>query len=141
MRELNHQFYQTFAIPFSRTRGKIQPGVRSLMPELLGRHSILDLGCGNGEFAHELYRQGYKGAYLGLDFSDELLEIANADWDSDTHQSQTLTRFIQADISQYGWLDKIEWDCDTVVAFAVFHHLPGYQTRRDVLNDVRQILT
>ncbi|HIE48053.1 TPA: class I SAM-dependent methyltransferase, partial [Candidatus Bipolaricaulota bacterium] len=32
----------------------------------------LDLGCGNGELARDLARRRFRGAYLGLDFSDAL---------------------------------------------------------------------
>ena len=73
---LNHQFYQTFALQFSATRQRIQPGVQRLLPALSQAASLLDLGCGNGELARRLVAQGFRGRYVGLDFSPGLLQAA-----------------------------------------------------------------
>jgi SAM-dependent methyltransferase len=75
--ELNRQFYQTFGADFSATRGRIQPGVRRILDSLTGDESILDLGCGNGNFERELARRGHRAPVLGLDFSLPLLEAAD----------------------------------------------------------------
>ena len=66
--DLNRQFYQTFALQFSATRGRIQPGVRRVLGDLPLHADVLDLGCGNGGLARELARQGYTGAYAGPGF-------------------------------------------------------------------------
>ena len=49
--DINKQFYQHFGEEFSATRGRIQPGVRSVLDNLEGYEKILDLGCGNGAVA------------------------------------------------------------------------------------------
>jgi tRNA (uracil-5-)-methyltransferase TRM9 len=74
--DLNRQFYTNFGESFSATRGRIQPGVRRIISSLDGDETILDLGCGNGELARTLARNGHRGAYLGLDFSLPLLADA-----------------------------------------------------------------
>ena len=74
--ELNRRFYTEFGESFSATRGRIQPGVRRVLNSLDGDETILDLGCGNGELARTLARDGHRGAYLGLDFSLPLLSDA-----------------------------------------------------------------
>jgi 2-polyprenyl-3-methyl-5-hydroxy-6-metoxy-1,4-benzoquinol methylase len=39
--------------------------------------AVIDLGCGTGRFAHELYRDGERyGAYTGVDFSVETIREA-----------------------------------------------------------------
>ena len=76
--ELNRQFYTDFGKSFSATRGRVQPGVRRVLDSLNGDETILDLGCGNGELARTLARNGHRGAYLGLDFSLPLLTDAES---------------------------------------------------------------
>jgi len=76
--ELNRRFYTDFGEPFSATRGRIQPGVQRVIDSLEGDETILDLGCGNGELARTLARNGHHGAYLGLDFSLPLLADAES---------------------------------------------------------------
>ena len=67
--ELNSQFYQTFALQFSATRQRLQPGVQQILQSIDPLSDVLDLGCGNGELAYRLQQQGHIGEYLGLDFS------------------------------------------------------------------------
>lgn len=44
----------------------------SLLPSIKKQPSIIDLGCGPGYFAHEIYKKGYKN-YLGIDFSNKII--------------------------------------------------------------------
>jgi len=46
--KINQQFYDQFTGSFSATRGRVQPGVRRLLPRMLSAESILDVGCGLG---------------------------------------------------------------------------------------------
>lgn len=124
--ELNRQFYQTFARSFSQTRQRLQPGVRRLMPCLLSGRAILDLGCGNGELILELLEQGYQGMYWGLDFSQELIEIATHRLQEKGYLPSPRIFFTQADLSDENWTDAVGTQrFDRVVAFAVLHHIPA----------------
>ena len=76
--EINRDFYTRFGGSFSATRHRLQPGVRCILETLHGDESILDLGCGNGEFARELAKRGHRGSYLGVDFSLPLLQDAES---------------------------------------------------------------
>jgi tRNA (uracil-5-)-methyltransferase TRM9 len=133
--DLNRQFYQTFAIPFSATRSHLQPGVLRILEQINSSDSLLDLGCGNGELARHLARNGYTGIYTGLDFSSVLLEQAAAG-------QPPHFRFLQVDLSSPTW-DASLAGCrpDIILAFAVLHHLPGMDLHLQVLRKVRTLLT
>ena len=140
---LNRQFYQTFALQFSATRGRLQPGVRRVLESLPGDANILDLGCGNGELAHELDRRGHRGAYIGLDISPELLKEAQR-----ARLESLRATFVQADLAGPTWVKDIRWlqastvkfEPDYILAFAVLHHLPGEALRLQTLQNVRDCL-
>jgi tRNA (uracil-5-)-methyltransferase TRM9 len=133
--DLNRQFYQTFANAFSATRQRLQPGVLRILEQINPYISLLDLGCGNGELAHELTRRGHTGLYTGLDFSSALLEQAAAG-------QLPNFRFFQADLASSDW--NVSLTCapyDAILAFAVLHHLPGVELRLQVLRKVKSLLS
>jgi len=133
--ELNHQFYQTFAEHFSETRQRIQPGVVKSIDSIPKTAHVLDLGCGNGQLAAHLNGQGYTGLYVGLDTSANLIEIAK-------QQNLPNAKFFQADLTGNMWQEKLPQTLfDTVVCFAVLHHIPSTRLRVEFLNKVRQHLS
>ena len=136
---LNHQFYQTFAVQFSATRQRLQPGVRRILDSLPRRARLLDLGCGNGELARALAGRGQQGEYVGLDFSAGLLAEAAPE----PAQTPSFTcRFLQADLAEAGWPAALQgFQPQAVLAFAVLHHLPGADLQRRVLAQVRGLLS
>jgi len=135
--ELNRQFYQTFARPFSATRQRLQPGVRRILESIPLQANILDLGCGNGELWQALYRRGQRGSYIGLDFSPGLLEIAAANEPG----SEAQASFIIADLASPVWEAELPTaGYDRILAVAVLHHMPGEGLRRQVLEKVHHLL-
>jgi tRNA (uracil-5-)-methyltransferase TRM9 len=132
---LNHQFYQTFAAPFSATRQRLQPGVLRLLPTLLSAERILDLGCGNGELARQLHQRGFQGSYLGLDFSAGLLADAAQGLPPEQF------RFLQADLASPPWLPPSEPPFDLALAFAALHHLPCAALRQQVVTEIHRWLS
>jgi tRNA (uracil-5-)-methyltransferase TRM9 len=129
--DLNRQFYQTFALQFSATRGRLQPGVRRVLVDLPLDKDMLDLGCGNGVLARELAQRGFMGTYLGLDLSEGLLSVA-------CQELPVNFTFLQVDLSSPDWDEGIGlYRFDFVLAFAVFHHLPGQTLRRGLLAGLR----
>ena len=142
--QLNHQFYQTFALQFSTSRQRLQPGVRRILEQgfqteadALPRHAnILELGCGNGELARELARRGYHGDYVGLDFNAELLEEARQNL-----PGAFRGRFLQINLASTDWEQPIpNAPFDVILAFAVLHHLPGGDLRSQVLHNIRRLI-
>ena len=135
--ELNRDFYTRFGESFSATRHRIQPGVRHVLEMLEGDESILDLGCGNGEFARELAKRGHRGTYLGVDFSPPLLQEADSAFDGFS------AKFLQVDLTHLSaFSDQLsaagKWSL--ITAFAVLHHIPSFDLRINILRTVRWLL-
>jgi len=137
--DLNRQFYQTFAGPFSATRQRLQPGVRRLLGAIPLDASLLDLGCGNGELWQALAARGQRAAYLGLDFSPGLLQEAQSLAIASGQASQA--RFLLADLTLSDWSGALDGSpVDVATAFAVLHHLPGTDRRAQFLRQVHSLL-
>jgi tRNA (uracil-5-)-methyltransferase TRM9 len=133
--DINRQFYQAFAVQFSITRQRLQPGVLRILEQLDRSANVLDLGCGNGELSRQLARKAYSGSYIGLDFSPALLEQASAGQPPNFH-------FIQVDLSRPDWDANLQpGRYDLILAFAVLHHLPGVELRQRILLQVRTLLS
>ena len=76
--ELNRKFYDQFGDSFSATRQRLQPGVKKILDLIQQDDSVLDLGCGNGHFLHEIHQRNHEAALLGVDFSLPLLRNAES---------------------------------------------------------------
>ncbi len=98
----------------------------------------LDLGSGNGQVGRELVSRGFEGEYTGLDFSRELIYFAKSVRQEGPAYN---INFLYADLSDPGWDGAFApASFDTILAFAVLHHLPGDTLRRQVLDKVRRLL-
>lgn len=132
---LNREFYQTFAIQFSATRQRLQPGIQQLLPRLVQVESLLDLGCGNGELAHQLFNAGFSGSYTGLDFSERML--------ADAQQRLSLggsVLLVPTDLGELDWGEPLGSEVyQAVTAFAVLHHLPGDERRVRLLRSLHHL--
>jgi tRNA (uracil-5-)-methyltransferase TRM9 len=138
--EINRVFYQQFGAAFAATRRRIQPGVRRVIASLPQGGRLLDLGCGSGALALELDRLWPAGSYFGLDFSHELLAEARAALRA-AQPGGVDARFAHADLADPDWADiAAAYPVDVVLAFAVFHHIPGADQRLRILRQVRQLL-
>ena len=145
--DLNRRFYQSFAPAFSETRGRLQPGVLRILEGFPTRADILDLGCGNGNLAAELAAKGYAGRYVGVDFSEDLLEIARAKVprpSSAAGKEQGFDpSFVQGDLAAADLDQQAEIgarDYDYVLAFACLHHLPSQALRLRLLRQLHGLL-
>src|SRR5689334_21329975 len=135
--DINRMFYTQFGPSFSATRHRLQPGVRRVLSMLKGDESILDLGCGNGEFARELAKRGHNGVYLGVDFSLLLLQ------DAEVQPEGFGARFLQMDLTKLsasGDVLEVEGGWSVITAFAFLHHIPSHEVRLEIMRVVNQLM-
>jgi tRNA (uracil-5-)-methyltransferase TRM9 len=141
LRRVNESFYQTFAAEFSATRERLQPGVLRALEMIPPGANILDLGCGNGEFARQLFLHSHQGLYLGLDLSEIMLEQARERVTDDR------THFLAVDLNDADWTSRLHaafpnlppaFDC--ILAFAVLHHIPGSGQRLSLVRAAGELL-
>ena len=136
LRAINRRFYTERGAEFSASRDHPWPGWARLCrrlpgPRDAGRGSlrILDVGCGNGRFGaflRETLRRPH--AYVGVDDSQPLLEVAierARTWSE--HRYEFLRRDVLAEAE--GDASLPEGPFDLVVAFGLFHHVPGRAAR------------
>lgn len=136
---INRDFYDRFGDRFSATRQRLQPGVKRILEMIRTDESVLDLGCGNGNFLRELARLGHKAPLLGVDFSLPLLRDA---------ESSLGARFLAMDLSKlsvasnqstdYWQLTTDYWSL--ITCFAALHHIPSTEMRLDILRTVRKLM-
>ena len=137
---INREFYNRFGDQFSATRQRLQPGVKKILETIQEDVSVLDLGCGNGNFLRELARRGHTAPLLGVDFSLPLLRDA---------ESTPGVSFREVDLSQLSSTRtmsvfsnqlSVEGGWDVITMFATLHHIPSTEMRLDILRTVRKLL-
>lgn len=109
-------------------RDKDYAGEAAYVHDLIQKHrpgakSVLDLGCGTGRHAFLLGERGYQ--VTGVDRSEEMLAVANANLSSHISHPSSLT-FHQGDIRSV----RLNRTFDVVVSL---FHVMSYQTGNDDL--------
>jgi tRNA (uracil-5-)-methyltransferase TRM9 len=138
--DINDKFYQSFGAAFAETRHRIQPGVQRIVDERIKSGDWLDLGCGSGVLGQRLAQSGMQGSYLGLDFSGPLLAEAKQGADSlPSHQGFDLT-YRPGNLLLPDWAEGLTSNYDGILSFAVLHHLPGAENRKQIINQVHSLL-
>lgn len=135
--ELDHEFYSRFAPHFSGTRRADQVNIKPLLPYLFNGMRFLDVGCGNGRLAARLSHEPIIMEYVGVDNSRELIAIAKTQ-----HVGlRVMAEFLESDITMPSWSSLLPSRdlFDLVSMFAVLHHVPGHDLRRDVLKSIRKV--
>ena len=130
---LNQAFYDGRAASFAASRAQPQPGferILAYLPQSCQR--LLDVGCGEGRFGRFLQAHQPVERYVGVDFSAELLVIAQAQME----QGQ----FYQCDMTQPGFLAGLG-KFEVVVCLAALHHIPGKQNRQRLVEEMAGCLT
>ena len=138
LRQLNRTFYNALGPSFSVTRAQIQPGVKKLLPEMLGQPEILDLGCGNGTLAEALALSNYEGQYIGLDGSQSLLGFA-----AERLQPYPLMKanFHFADLLDEALTTNLAGrHFPLITCFATLQHLPSHTNHLQFFKNTAQLL-
>jgi len=122
------QDYNKIAPEFSATRYQIWEETKFLFNGyVMPGDKVLDLGCGNGRFFEFLKDKDID--YIGVDFSEKLIEIAK--------EKYPKIKFQVADAlnlpSPNNYFDKI-------YSIAVLHHIPSEKFRIQFFEEVRRIL-
>lgn len=139
--DINDKFYQSFGAAFAETRHRIQPGVQRIVEEWIKLGNWLDIGCGSGVLGQRLAQSGLQGSYLGLDFSEPLLaEACQGAANLSAHPGFELA-YKPANLMLHNWPDGLQSNSyDGILAFAVFHHLPGAEKRRQIVAQIHSLL-
>jgi len=140
---LTREFYDQHAEAFADSRPRLAPGVRRVLAQVKPGVRVLEAGCGDGKVARWLARQAPPAFYLGLDGSQGMLERARRYSALDSQRPPPPAfrlgeeAFALADLAAPVWADALPGaPFDVALAFAVFHHLPGYETRARLMRDL-----
>ena len=132
--DLNRAFYDQHAENFADSRPRLAPGAARLLADLRPGARVLELGCGDGKAARRLARDAPPAFYLGLDGSLAMLLRARR-YCLAAGALPPQTGFALADLSAGALpLSPAAFDC--ALAFAVLHHLPGFDTRARLMAGV-----
>ena len=95
---------------------------------------VLDLGCGSGRLyslfftRSELISDRVNINYTGIDFAENLVKIAERKYGD---------YFKTGDILNLPFSDE---NFDSVWSIAVLHHIPSFELRKRVLNEIKRVL-
>ena len=150
--DLNRRFYDDHATAFADSRPRLHPGVKRSLARIPAGARLLEIGCGDGKVGRWLAANAKGASYLGLDSSAAMLERAqrvSRDWtleierftQSPIPNLQSLLTFALADLASPDWpLALPAHSFDWILAFAVFHHLPGFDSRTQILRRLAERL-
>ncbi len=133
---LNRDFYERFGASFSGTRFGAQPGWHPIIHYFPRRCTVLDLGCGNARLALFLDALLEDVHYVGLEGSETLVAIAR---EKTAQLSHVRAECLLADLSAAVW-PSLPVLFDVVTAFAVLHHIPGFDARVAFVRTARRYL-
>jgi SAM-dependent methyltransferase len=121
--------YEKIASDFSHTRGWFWPELGFIWNLIPKKARLLDIGCGNGRLL--TMPESNEVDYVGIDFSRGLIDIARSRYADRPH-----TEFLEGNALALPFLDKT---FDTVVSFAVFHHIPSRPYRIQFLREAARV--
>lgn len=124
--EANRKIFNEIADEFSLSRKDLWPELKKLKEYVVSGKSVLDLGCGNGRL-YELF-SGKNIEYIGIDFSENLIQIAKEKYGD---------KFIQGDILN---LPFSEQKFDSVWVIAVLHMIPSKELRKRAVSEIKRVL-
>jgi SAM-dependent methyltransferase len=138
---INRDFYEKVADDFSATRQKPWRGWTRLLEHIdVDTLTVLDVGCGNGRFARFLSEHVSSSFdYVGIDVSNPALEIARRQL-SDLPSAQWIHHDIVPPKSGAFLPIEAHHSFSLIVAFGLFHHVPGYERREGLFAELSRRL-
>jgi len=94
--------------------------------------AVLDAGCGNGMMLPYILQRG--AFYFGLDISDKLIEIARERYAQEIEEGKA--NFVVGEATELPFKDD---EFDFVISFAVLHHLPSPETRKEFFSEIYRV--
>jgi len=131
------QNYEEIADNFSNTRNYVWPELKNIIARRFPKppcgkvsktYRILDLGCGNGRL-FELFKNNKKISYIGIDQSDNLINIARIKYPR--------ANFLQQNILEY---ENSNEKFNLILLIAVLQHIPSYSLRLNFLKKIKKNL-
>ncbi len=149
---LTREFYDQHAEAFADSRPRLAGGVRRVLAQVRPGARVLEVGCGDGKAARWLARHAAPAFYRGVDGSQAMLERARRYSAVDAaaepgRQPPPAFRlgeeaFVLSDLAAPDWAAALPpLPFDLILAFAVFHHLPRFETRARLMRDLAGRLT
>ncbi len=136
---LNRKFYSQFSADFSDSRSSERFNLEPFRKYLANDICLLDAGCGNGRLAGTLEREGFSLDYIGIDGSAELISFAQK---KNAALKNVRVQFRVVDLTTPHWSENLRDTSpfDVIVSLAVLHHIPGFELRANVLQEIRALL-
>lgn len=145
LNQLNKQFYADVAKDFTQTRNSFWQGWERLTSHIsttnINSVSVLDVGCGNGRFGQFLdqHSPNFAIRYTGIDNSTALLRYAEEKLQSTTLKPQFFELdLIEQLLAKKDLVDNLSFD--VVVAFGVFHHIPSFDLRKRLFEQLSALV-
>lgn len=135
----NERFSEEWANKFTPTPQRLSlfnTIAKNITNEKKEAISILELGIGPGYLADHLLKELVKVDYVGLDFSESMLRIAARR----TINTKNKISFIQADLINENWPDKLKKSPDIVVSTWTLHDLFNKDNIFNVYKSVIELL-
>lgn len=128
----NKEVYNKIAKHFSDTRSYIWDDLIALADYINPGDRVLDLACGNGRLYQLIEKKSTPEkpvTYLGVDFSEELLNKARENWAEAEFSLGTMTD-IPCEDNEF----------DIIFCLAAFHHLPDNDSRKKAIAEMKRVL-
>ncbi len=127
--------YNSIAKDWNITRSKKPTNLKlKLVNEVVKPDNlVLDLGCGNGLMIPYILRE--KAKCIGIDNSVGLLNIARERYQNEIKEKQV--SFIEASVLDLPFPDN---EFDTIISFAVLHHIPTEELHLNFLSELKRVL-